>query len=206
MKNLTLIASLIAASAMPFAASAQTSNTINFTGTITKAACAVKSSSATGTSAKDTAGTSGITVNMGTVSEADIGTVGAQANGSFAAPAGVGANVTLTFNCSNTDKAGAGGSALNTFSVGFEPTEAQKDPNVVGALALGSDSSAKGVSIALFDNGKLVNVHDRQQLIAGKIASDGTGTMDLRAMYVKSGSTITPGSAKAALPFTVRYQ
>lgn len=205
MKNLSLIAALFAASALPFAASAQTANTINFTGTITKAACSVSSAAATGGGAQTTPTNSGITVNLGTVADTEIGTMGAAVNGVYSAPANVGSNVTLTFNCSNTANAGPGNTQLTTFSVGFEPTEAQKD-EIVGALKLSGDSAAKGVAIALFDNGKLVNVHDRTTLVAGKITNN-TGTMDLRAMYVKSGNgAITPGSAKASLPFTVRYQ
>lgn len=205
MKNLSLIAALFAASALPFAAAAQ-SNVINFKGNIVASACAVSGSSVGGGAGNQAAAGSTIEVNLGTVSATDIGTEGQAFSGGSSVPAGAGSNITLTFDCANAKTGGATNGAPTKFTVSFNPGAGSGVADkAIGTLAL-TPGGAENVAIALFQDDKLVNVQTSQLPVKGDI-SNGIGTMNLRAMYVRStNKAIKAGRADATLPFTLRYE
>ena len=201
MKNLTLIASLIAASALPFAASAQTANTINLKGEIIASACSASSATVAGGTSAAASNASGIEVNLGKVSVNEIGTSGAAFSASSSLTDGAGANVAIEFNCPS---APAGGSSPTKFTVSFNPRPGDIANASVGTLAV--TGGATGVAIALVQDNKVINIQNSSPAVAGTI--NGTkGVLNLRAMYVRNGAAApTPGMANASLPFTLRYE
>ncbi|WP_189609289.1 fimbrial protein [Pigmentiphaga litoralis] len=205
MKKFALVATLFAA--LPFTASAQSANTINFKGTIVDTGCSVSSSTVSGGVANLPAKTDGIEVNLGTVAATDIGTAGTAFSGGAGVPAGTGANVTLTFDCGNAKSGGTGGGAPTKFTVSFNAKNSDIDNTALGTLKIaGGTGAAAGVAIALFQDEKLINIQSSQAPVTGNIAN-GKGTMNLRAMYVRNGTgAIVPGIANASLPFTLRYE
>ena len=212
MKKQTLIAALIAASSLPFAAAAQTTapttaNVINFKGNIVASGCSVSSSSVAGGQGNQAANANGIDVNLGTVSATDIGTAGTAFSGGGSVPVGAGANVIVNFDCGAATTGGTGNGAPTKFTVSFNPKTSDIDNSQLGTLKVaGGTGAASGVAIALFQNEQLINITTSQPVVTGQIAS-GKGTMNLRAMYVRNGTgSITPGTANASLPFTLRYE
>jgi type 1 fimbria pilin len=202
MKTLCLIATLVAASSASFAASAQTSNTINFKGEIVASGCSVSSSSVAGGAQNQAAKATGIDVDLGTVSAADIGSAGTAFSGA-AMPVGAGANVSLNFDCGAATAGGASGGAPTKFTVIFNPKASDIDSGSAGTLKVAG--GATGVAIALFQNEQLINITNSQPVVTGQIAN-GKGVMNLRAMYVRNSDTLKPGKATASLPFTLRYE
>jgi type 1 fimbria pilin len=97
--------------------------------------------------------------------------------------------------------------APTRFTVSFNPKSTDIDNTSLGTLKVASGTgTATGVAIALFQNDKLINIQNSQPAVTGEIAG-GKGLMNLRAMYVRNGTAnITPGTANASLPFTLRYE
>lgn len=204
MKNLNLIATLIAASSLSFAASAQTSssNVINFKGEIIASGCSVSSSSVAGGEQNKAASANGIDVDLGVVSASDIGSAStAFAGGTM--PVGAGASVNVNFDCGAATSGGASGGAPTKFTVIFNPKASDIDNASVGTLKVAG--GATGVAIALFQNEKLINITTSQPAVNGTI-SGGKGVMNLRAMFVRNSETLKVGKATASLPFTLRYE
>jgi type 1 fimbria pilin len=123
-------------------------------------------------------------------------------------PAGAGSNITIAFDCSKATTGGANNNAPTKFTVSFNPTGPGGSgiaDKAIGTLALNA-GGAENVAIALFQDDKLIHLQNSQPAVKGEIAG-AVGTMNLRAMYVRStDKAIKPGAANASLPFTLRYE
>jgi type 1 fimbria pilin len=136
--------------------------------------------------------TPAVAVNLGTVAARTFGAVG---SGSTAVPFNIGVDCT-----------GVSTMLAITF------TDATNPGNTSTTLPLSSDSTAKGVGIQILNNGTPVAfgpdssiAGNTNQIQIGQVNNAPT-TLSLAGRYVKTASTIGPGSANGMATFTMSYQ
>jgi major type 1 subunit fimbrin (pilin) len=95
---------------------------------------------------------------------------------------------------------------LTTIQYQFIPVNAVIDANN-GLLALDSTSTAAGIALQLKDGNDAPLKFNTPYTLAGySKAAGGSYKVPLKAAYRQTAPTITPGSANAALTFTMTYQ
>lgn len=136
--------------------------------------------------------TPSVAVNLGTVPARTFGAVG---SGSTAVPFTIGVDCT---------------GVSTMLAVTF--TDAANPGNTSTTLPLSSDSTATGVGIQILNNGAPIAfgpdssiAGNTNQVQIGKVNNAPT-TLSLAGRYVKTLSTIGPGSAKGIATFTMSYQ
>ncbi|MDR2324715.1 MAG: fimbrial protein [Acidovorax sp.] len=96
--------------------------------------------------------------------------------------------------------------SLTTIQYQFIPVNAVIDANN-GLLALDSTSTATGIALQLKDGNDAPLQFNTPYTFAGyNSAAGGSYKVPLKAAYRQMAATVTPGSANAALTFTMTYQ
>jgi major type 1 subunit fimbrin (pilin) len=96
--------------------------------------------------------------------------------------------------------------SLTKIQYQFIPVNAVIDANN-GLLALSNTSTATGIALQLKDGNDAPLKFNTQYTLAGySSAAGGTYKVPLKAAYRQTAATVTPGSANAALTFTMIYQ
>lgn len=171
--------------------------TINFTGEIIAASCAITGGA--GTSVGGSKGGQTIDIGLGKVSSDSLaGTAGGGIVG--------GKSINLNLDCGNT------AAGLTSVKLQFDPNSGSGVDSKNGSL-LKTTGTATGVGIGLYDgNNKLVNLA-ANETIGGALVKAGEGestnytaNLNLRAGYVANGALIAPGTANGTLPFTLSYE
>ncbi|WP_063551078.1 fimbrial protein [Burkholderia territorii] len=171
--------------------------TINFTGEIVAASCAITGGN--GATVTGSKGNQTIDVKLGKVSaDALAGTAGS----GIAA----GTAINLNLDCGSTGK------GLTTVKVRFDPAGGSGVDGTNNKL-LKTTGSATGVGIGIYDTaGTLLNIganetFDSALVKGGKEeAPTYTASLAMRAGYVKNGGTVAAGTANGTLPFTLTYE
>ncbi|UUT20723.1 fimbrial protein [Pseudomonas sp. T8] len=171
--------------------------TINFTGDIIAASCAITGGS--GTNVGGDKGAKAVTVNLGKVSSDSLtGTAGGGIVG--------GKNINLSLDCGGT------AAGLKSVKLQFDPNSGSGIDSKNGML-LKTTGDAEGVGIGIYDaSNKLLNIA-ANETINGTLVETKEGdttkykaVLDMRAGYVANGVTIKPGAANGTLPFTLTYE
>ncbi|KPA93042.1 MULTISPECIES: fimbrial protein [Pseudomonas] len=184
MKKISVMLVLLG-SALGVAGSAHAANggTLNFTGALTNTSCEVSSG---GGSADN------IPVDLGRVSFADIGN-------RTESRLGTAKDIDLLVTCLQP-------AAESTVHMSFRPAQVdQGDPYL-----LPTSGAARGVGIGLVrrDNDNFLNIQDPTDTIDGILQPSGSGssgTLSLRALFVKNGVSTVPGAATGTVPFVLTY-
>jgi major type 1 subunit fimbrin (pilin) len=96
--------------------------------------------------------------------------------------------------------------SLTTIQYQFIPVNAVIDANN-GLLALDSNATATGIALQLKDGSDAPLKFNTPYTLAGySKAAGGSYKVPLKAAYRQTAATVTPGSANAALTFTMTYQ
>ncbi|WP_109846858.1 fimbrial protein [Pseudomonas aeruginosa] len=175
---------------------------INFTGSIVAASCSM--SGGAGTAVGGAAGNQNIDVDLGKVS---IDSLGGVAGGSIAG----GNNISLKLDCGQT------GTGLTAVKVKFDPASGS-GIDLDNPSLLKVTGTATGVGIGIYNStGKLLNLSANESIDTPLVATPGkdkdgkdittySADLNLRAAYVKAGSTAPKaGTANGTLPFTITY-
>ncbi|ENT9837648.1 TPA: fimbrial protein [Pseudomonas aeruginosa] len=174
---------------------------INFKGSIVAASCSM--TGGTGTSVGGATGNQSIDVDLGKVS---LDSLGGAAGGSIVG----GNNISLNLDCGQT------GTGLTTVKVKFDPASGS-GIDTSNASLLKVTGTATGVGIGIYNSdGKLLNLSANESIDAplvgvpgkdkeGKDITTYSAALNLRAAYVKSGTTPKAGTANGTLPFTITY-
>ncbi|KVL37897.1 pilus assembly protein [Burkholderia territorii] len=97
-------------------------------------------------------------------------------------------------------------SGLNSIQYQFIPVNAVLD-STNGVLALSSNSTAIGIGLQLKDgSGTALKYNTQYTLMSYSKSTGGSYTIPLTAAYYQTSATVKPGSANAALTFTMTYQ
>ncbi|MGY2196818.1 fimbrial protein [Pseudomonas gingeri] len=184
MKKISLTLALLGvALGVTGSALAANGGTLNFTGALTNTSCDVSSG---GGSADN------IPVDLGRVSFADIGN-------RTESRLGTAKDIDLLVTCLQP-------AAENSVHMSFRPAQVdQNDPYL-----LTTAGAAKGVGIGLIrrDNDNFLNIQDPTDTIDGILQPSGSGssgTLSLRAVFVKNGVATVPGAATGTVPFVLTY-
>ncbi|WP_370681379.1 fimbrial protein [Comamonas sp. GB3 AK4-5] len=96
--------------------------------------------------------------------------------------------------------------SLTKIQYQFIPVNAVIDANN-GLLALSSTATATGIALQLKDSSDAPLKFNTQYTLTGyNSAAGGSYKVPLKAAYRQTAATVTPGSANAALTFTMTYQ
>jgi len=180
----TTLAFLGAALAAVGTANAANSGTLNFTGALTNTSCEVSSGGG--------GGADNIPIDMGRISFADI-------DHRPGSSLGTAKDIDLVVTCQQP-------AAENTVHMSFRPD--RMDDN--DAYLLPTTGAAKGVGIGLIrrENDNFLNPQDVTDTVDGVLQPSGTGssgTLALRAVFVKNGAATVPGGAISTVPFVLTY-
>lgn len=195
MKNISLMALAIAASAAMSGTVFAASGVLQFVGELRHGSCSVTpGGDARAGSGKD------VLVDMGNVSFADL---------EVAAP-GVD-NVGVAVSDLNFDIGCPGGiGRLSNVRMVFDPNIGSGLDSVDGRLLALLPGGASGAAIALVDsNNDIIDMSSAPEIKAPlRLDKDGAGTANiaLRATYLKTAGTEVPGAANGSLPFVLRYE
>ncbi|QLL12624.1 fimbrial protein [Pseudomonas chlororaphis] len=171
--------------------------TINFTGEIIAASCAITGGA--GTSVGGNKGGQTIDIGLGKVSSDSL--TGTAAGGIVG-----GKSINLNLDCGGT------AAGLKSVKLQFDPNSGSGvDSKNVSLLKV--TGGAEGVGIGLYNSSnKLVNL-GANETIDGALVSTTEGqnttytaNLNLRAGYVANGAPIKAGSANGTLPFTLTYE
>ncbi|SFN24483.1 major type 1 subunit fimbrin (pilin) [Izhakiella capsodis] len=175
MKKTLLAIALIATSAVSVSVSAA-DGAVNFTGTITDAACTIDTAS------------QNQNVLMGNISRTAF-----SGAGSTAAPK----NFTLVLtNCPDT---------VTGATVRFDGTQVPGDNSILMLTDSGSTTTAQGVGIQISDNqNKVVPLYEDSSVYP--LISTGANKLNFSARYIAVADQVTVGSANAVTQFTVVYK
>ncbi|MDW9250115.1 fimbrial family protein [Burkholderia cepacia] len=128
--------------------------------------------------------------------------MGGTAGGGIAA----GTSINLNLDC------GATSNGLTTVKVRFDPVSGSGVDGGNNKL-LKTTGTAKGVGIGIYNTaGTLLNLGANETFDAPLVkggtteAPTYTANLAMRAGYVKSGSTVSAGTANGTLPFTLTYE
>ncbi|MGE7959002.1 fimbrial protein [Pseudomonas sp. NPDC089530] len=171
--------------------------TINFTGEIIAASCAITGGA--GTTVGGSAGAQSIDIGLGKVSSDSLGST---AGGGIVG----GKSINLNLDCGGT------AAGLTSVKLQFDPNSGSGVDSKNGSL-LKTTGTATGVGIGLYDgSNKLLNLA-ANETISGALEKTGeaettkyTAKLNLRAGYVANGATIAAGTANGTLPFTLTYE
>ncbi|AZE07425.1 fimbrial protein [Pseudomonas chlororaphis] len=171
--------------------------TINFTGEIIAASCAITGGA--GTSVGGSKGGQTIDIGLGKVSSDSL--TGTAAGGIVG-----GKSINLNLDCGGT------AAGLKSVKLQFDPSSGSGvDSKNVSLLKV--TGGAEGVGIGLYNSSnKLVNL-GANETIDGALVATGEGAetkytanLNLRAGYVANGATVKAGAANGTLPFTLTYE
>ncbi|AZD35973.1 Fimbrial protein precursor [Pseudomonas chlororaphis subsp. aurantiaca] len=171
--------------------------TINFTGEIIAASCAI--SGASGTSVGGATGAQTIDVSLGKVSSDSL-------RGTSSGTIVGGKGINLSLNCGGT------AAGLKSVKLQFDPLSGS-GLDAKQSTLLKTTGSAQGVGIGIYDtDNKLINLA-ANETISGSLVETGeagkeqyTANLNLRAGYVANGDTVKAGVANGTLPFTLTYE
>lgn len=179
-----------------FATSAMAADgTINFTGEVTAASCAISAGAGTGVTGSTQ---KVIDVKMGKIS---MDTLKNTQAGIVASSA-----INIALDCANT------AAGLTTVKVQFDPNSGS-GVDLNNNNLLKATGTATGVGIGIYDaSNNLINLAGNGTFNAPLIktgtdpAFKYTANLNLRAAYVANGDVVAPGTANGELPFTLTYE